>query len=64
MIDKGNSAQRSGPSQSRRPAWYLPTRKTVIRYSIYIILKVILCFLDQYSMIKYAFFVHYININH
>ena len=53
----GNSTRHSGPSQNRGPVRYLPTRKAVLinDCSLYIILKVAVCFLDQYSMIKYAF---------
>ena len=63
---KGNSTRHSGPSQNRGPARYLPTRKTVLinDYSLYIILRVIVCFFDQYSMIKYAFFFIISSINH
>ena len=55
---QGNSTRHTGASQPRGPALYLPTRKTVLinDYRLYIILKVIVCFLDQYNMIKYAIF--------
>ena len=45
------------PKTSREPAQYLLKRKVILInvYSLYIILKVTVCFLDQYSMIKCAF---------
>ena len=48
------------------PALYLPTRKAVLidGYLLYIILKVAVCFLDQYSVIKYAFLFIMSNIDH
>ena len=56
----------SGSSQSRGPVLYLPTRKAVLinGYLLYIIVKVIACFLDQYSMIKYAFLFIISKIDH
>ena len=66
VITEGNSIRYNGPSRNRGPARYLPTRKAVLinDYSLYIILKVIVCFLYQYSMVKYAFLFIIFNINH
>ena len=37
---------------------------TINNYSLYIMLEAIVCFLDQYSMIKYAFLFIISYINH
>ena len=52
----GDWTRHSGSSENRGSAQYLPTNKAVLinDYSFHIILKVIVYFLDQYSMIKYA----------
>ena len=49
---KGDSIRHSGPSQNRGQALHLPTRKAVLinDYLLHIILKIIVCFLDQYSI--------------
>ena len=48
------------------PALYLPTRKAVLINDclLYIIFKVTVCFLDQCSMIKFAFLLIISNIDH
>ena len=53
------------PSQNKGPAQYLPTSKFVFmnNYSLDIISKVIVLFLDHYSMMKFDFVFVISNIN-